>query len=214
MTCSGSSGSMAQVLRNVAQAADALLSAQVRLTKDMFKLLPKREIENMFRQPGQRGAGCHSCSIPDPCWLPKRLGEVTSLVSDCKGEARLRLRMSNENAHAEDYTVAVSSTTGSGVVPRVEPSSLQIAPFSEGTVELVLELNDKGSSSATYTVLVKGCRSFVVRWTIRRTQLLESSTVELTIVDVADYEHHWYDHFYCHRPCNHGRDQFGKRVTP
>jgi len=44
----------------------------------------------------------------------------------------------------------------------------------------------------------------MVRWTIKQTSRGGTCCHEVDIDDGPDYLHHWYDHFYCERPCAHG----------
>jgi hypothetical protein len=52
-------------------------------------------------------------------------------------------------------------------------------------------------------VWIHGCVEHAVRWTVRVAGRGGDSCNELDIDDCPDYVHHWYDHFYCARPCGH-----------
>jgi len=53
-------------------------------------------------------------------------------------------------------------------------------------------------------VWIRGCVDHVVRWTVKSSRRGSDCCHELEIDDCPDYVHHWYDHFYCPRPCRHG----------
>ena len=54
-------------------------------------------------------------------------------------------------------------------------------------------------------VWVRGCKTYVLRWTVETTCTWESCCQDVRIEDCPDLVHHWYDHFYCDRGCIHHR---------
>jgi hypothetical protein len=143
-----------------------------------------------------------SCRIPPPCWMPREHGPVTTHVS-C-GTATLRLRITN--CSVQQTTVQVEAKGAGAARVNVSPSSLSLSPFERGVVSVSLtstSADAKGTELETL-VWVHGCVQHVVRWTVRVAGRGGDSCNELDVDDCPDYVHHWYDHFYCARPCGHG----------
>ena len=147
--------------------------------------------------------GC-SCDIPPPCWLPKSLGEVRSAIC-AGGTAVLRFRITN--CAMEERTVRVEVAGGGKADVKLTPAQLALGPMERGVVTATLGLPATASSGEEREALiwVLGCHDHYVRWTVRASGGSDSCH-ELVVDDCPDYVHHWYDHFYCQRPCpGHGR---------
>ena len=151
----------------------------------------------------QRASGC-SCEIPAPCWMPKELPAVTSHV--CEGaRACLRLRVTNCTPRASRVQL-VATGAGAGNVT-LSPAELTLGVLERGVLEASLRLDDAARGTEREILIwVRGCVDHVVRWTIKTSSFGGNSCHELKVDDCPDYVHHWYDHFYCARPCRHGRD--------
>ena len=52
---------------------------------------------------------------------------------------------------------------------------------------------------------VVGCNTHYLRWIVEPADGISSSCHEVEIDDCPDFVHHWYDHFYCDRPCFAGK---------
>jgi hypothetical protein len=128
------------------------------------------------------------CEVPPPCWWPKDAGEVTSVICD-GATATLRVRVTNCGPTARQVTVEAPKDV------TAEPASLDLGPMERGTVLL------KRGGAGEAVVWVRGCHEHFVRWTVKTSGLGSSSCHEVAIDDCPDYRHHWYDHFYCERPC-------------
>jgi hypothetical protein len=128
------------------------------------------------------------CEVPPPCWWPRSAGEVTSIV--CEGAlATLRVRVTNCGPVARDFTIEVPEGVSAN------PPKLSVGPMDRATVTL----QRQGAGEAL--VWVRGCYDHYLRWTVTTSKLSLSSCHEVEIEDCPDYRHHWYDHFYCDRPC-------------
>jgi hypothetical protein len=143
--------------------------------------------------------GTCSCDIPPPCWMPREHGPVRTHVCT-GGTASLRLRITN--CSIEHTTVTVEAK-GSAKV-KVAPASLSLDPLERGALTLSLATNatDARGSEHESLIWIHGCREHVVRWTVAVAGRGGDSCHELDIDDCPDYVHHWYDHFYCARPCH------------
>lgn len=143
-------------------------------------------------------SGC-SCEIPPPCWAPQPAGEIETRA--CPGnKAVLRLQITNCGALKRKISV---DATNKAVT--VQPASLTVEPFEEETFVLSLDISataNKGEEHKTI-VWVHGCYLHYVRWTVEVTDKHGSCVDNVDIEDCPDLIHHWYDHFYCDRPCLH-----------
>jgi hypothetical protein len=145
--------------------------------------------------------GTCSCEIPPPCWMPREHGPVTTHV--CCGTATLRLRVTNCSIQRSTVEVEAKGT-GAGRVT-ISPSSLSLSPLERGVISLTLAATSADTKGMAFETLVwiHGCVEHAVRWTVRVAGRGGDSCNELDIDDCPDYVHHWYDHFYCARPCGH-----------
>jgi hypothetical protein len=144
-----------------------------------------------------RDAGC-GCEIPPPCWAPQPLGEPTTEA--CPGNKAL-LRLTITNCGLTGRTIKVSATNAA---VEVEPASLTLGPMEEGLVAVSLAVPAGATKGQTQKSLVwiRGCKDYFIRWTVVTAASGASCcATELELEDCPDLIHHWYDHFYCQRPC-------------
>jgi hypothetical protein len=151
-------------------------------------------------QSGLPRAGSCSCHIPPPCWMPREHRPVTTHVCAC-GAATLRLRITNCGIENDKVTIAVTGKDGAKVA--VSPSPLSLRALERGIVSLKLTTDAADPKGTEYEVLlwVRGCVEHVVRWTVKVAGRGGDACDEIDIEDCPDFVHHWYDHFYCARPC-------------
>jgi hypothetical protein len=145
-----------------------------------------------------KAAGC-GCDIPPPCWAPQPMGDVESAV--CPGAtATVRIHVTNCGATTRTMTI---QAVGTGVT--LTPASLPLGPMERGQVvaSVTLPANADLGSTREVLVWVRGCHDHYLRWTIYASQRAECGCDEVHVSDCPDYVHHWYDHFYCARPCVH-----------
>jgi hypothetical protein len=139
------------------------------------------------------GRSC-GCDIPPPCWYPKAAGELKSHV--CPGAtASLRVRITN--CGPTPRTVEVTGTQSM----KVDPSSLQLGPMERGIVTVSVGVPSGAATDTEHLVWLRGCHDHFIRWTVCSSTRGVDSCHELDVEDCPDYLHHWYDHFYCPRPC-------------
>jgi hypothetical protein len=141
-----------------------------------------------------------SCEIPPPCWMPRAAGEVTSFV--CGGAtASVQIQVSNCGAVARTFTFD-ATTGGQGPATTFNPPQLTLGPMQRGTVSASVSMPANAADARADVVLwIRGCNVHFVRWCIRTTSRGGTCCHEVEIEDCPDYVHHWYDHFYCQRPC-------------
>ena len=155
--------------------------------------------------PMPRLRGC-SCEIPPPCWMPREHGPVRTHVC-AGGTATLRLRLTN--CSIETSRVEIHPAGAAATAVKADPASLSLAPLERGVVSLSFATDAKDATGVEHEALIwiRGCVDHVVRWTVRISGRGGDSCQELDVDDCPDYVHHWYDHFYCARPCrHHGRE--------
>ena len=144
-----------------------------------------------------RSCGC-SCEIPPPCWVPQPLGEFTTEA--CPGNSGV-LRLTITNCGMASRTIKVSATNAAVTAA---PASLTLGPMEDGLV--VLSLGVPGAASKGQTqrsiVWIHGCKTYYLRWTVVVAASGSSCcATDVGLEDCPDLIHHWYDHFYCQRPC-------------
>jgi hypothetical protein len=139
-----------------------------------------------------------SCKIPPPCWMPHSAGCVVSHV--CAGSpAVLCLRVTN--CGNTDRTISFDDA-GKNVVT-FQPSTITLGPMETGVVSATLTSSSSACEDGEQTILVwiHGCKDHYVRWTVKTTKRGAACCHEVCVEDCPDFIHHWYDHFYCARPC-------------
>ena len=150
-----------------------------------------------------------SCKIPPPCWMPQSIGEVACHVCP-GGTATVRLRISNCGATRRDIAIeAAGKATG----VTITPAKLSLGPMEREFVTASVAVPAEAATGQEFEVLlwVRGCRDHYLRWTVKVATRGASCCHEVEVEDCPDPIHHWYDHFYCARPCGHSA--VGTRTT-
>lgn len=144
------------------------------------------------------------CDIPPACWLPRDLGELTSNACPC-GTALVRLRI--ENCQPRTANVSISASSDADLEIKITPASATLAPMQRKWFTVGVTIPDDACPGESYEVLVwvAGCNEYYLRWTVKVADGVSGSCHEVVVEDCPDYVHHWYDHFYCERPCFAGR---------
>lgn len=145
----------------------------------------------------ERTCGC-GCEIPAPCWMPRTLREVVSF-GKAGDETRIVFEVTNVSMGVREVTL--TTTTAAAAV-------------TFGAHAVLLGAMERGFLEVTYTIpaglpkvgaevllWVRGCRLYFLRWKIMPGPVSANTSFEVCVRDEADYVHHWYDHFYCRRPC-------------
>lgn len=159
-----------------------------------------------FGMPSMTGS---CCDIPEPCWMPKCLGEYHCTL--CPGAAgTLRIRITNDDLRARQIQAMASGPDARRV--SFTPASLSLGPKERGTIIAKFAVPDEGKGDEAFEAIiwVRGCRDYYVRWTAETGRNGGCCAHDLSICDGPDHVLHWYDHFYCPRPCqNSGRQAVG-----
>jgi hypothetical protein len=192
-----------------------------------------RMVSSVARQcwaPGDACAcgGSHDrcgCEIPPPCWVPRRLEDVRQRA--CAGNtAVVQVRLTNAGDVQRSYDIHASDPAAV-----IEPQVVTLGPLEHALVAVSLKLPSTAVEGTLEqcVITLEGCRSYRFLWTIEvecdgrahrhchhdhhhhrrehcwphRRRGCECCT-KVDVQDRPDYVHHWYDHFYCDRPCLHG----------
>jgi hypothetical protein len=135
--------------------------------------------------------------------VPQPLGDVETEA--CPGNnAVVRITVTNCGTTARKITV-----TATNAAVKVAPASLSLGPLEEGLVTLTLPVPAGATKGQTQKSLVRihGCRDYYFRWTVVAAEAgVSCAAGEIGLEDCPDLIHHWYDHFYCERPCPHRGD--------
>lgn len=184
-----------------------LIDHGMRVSREMLTAFSGDQAERV-RELAARGAtlttaarrqlsGCN-CDIPPPCWLPAQLGSVTSHV--CPGaSASVQLRVTNCGVSQRDITF--SATGPAAPMVTIDPGSIVLAPFARGTAVGTLKAPDQADEALEMQLWIRGWRDHLLRWTVKISERGCSCSHEIDVEDCPDLVHHWYDHFYCERPC-------------
>lgn len=181
--------SIATITRSGTEAARRLLESWGTLARAVVQANPLLN---------QRRTGC--CEIPPACWLPRSLGEFVNTACPC-GTALVRLRVTNCQPVAS--TVDVRVHTESALDIKVTPQHATLQPMERKWFTVVATVPDDACRGDACEVLVwvAGCNEHYLRWTVRIAEAASGECQEVAVEDCPDYVHHWYDHFYCQRPC-------------
>jgi hypothetical protein len=157
------------------------------------------DLEPMLRIPHippltfRRASQC-GCEIPPPCWAPQQLEEKCSQVCP-GGTATLRFRITNCGATERNFTIEGA--------PIIVPASISLGSQERGycVVSATVPPEAYYGYKNEYLVWIRGCRNHYVRWTVMASKHQDCECQEICVEDCPDPIHHWYDHFYCSRPC-------------
>lgn len=195
-------------LRTLVRAYSDLLGAQLRMGQDLVQSLTGVALPDLSSGTEllRRATPKKACHVPPPCWMPQPLGDCTSHVAECK-DAKLKVLITNCGRTKETVSVTVSGLPGATVTP----TPLTLDSLERGRVTIAFSPPDGAAVGSTYDGLVRihGCREWYMRWTISIGTVGMECAHEIRVDDCPDYLHHWYDHFYCQRPCGTARQTAG-----
>lgn len=162
--------------------------------------MPNLDFSSM-KMPGVPRCGC---KIPPPCWMPQSAGCVVSHA--CPGSsAVLCIRITN--CGPTDRTINFDDAGKNAAT--FKPSVLTLGPMETGVVTATLASSsvacEDGDGEQTVLVWIRGCKDHYVRWTVKTVKRGAECCHEICVEDCPEFVHHWYDHFYCARPCTSQR---------
>lgn len=144
------------------------------------------------------------CTIPAPCWEPKLAG-TCQLTLIPGNKALLRIHVMNCGWTRQVVTVTALGKLAGWL--SFAPTTLMLDPQERATLTVSVHAPDwaKGGERLSGPVIVRGCRDHFVRVEVSIGDCTTGTCCDISINDCADHVHHWYDHFYCPRPCNSPR---------
>ena len=203
----------ARPMGDVPGAFMGLLAAQMKFGQQLFESFTGMKAPDMTSSVSQSWAAWQdawqsppasrpACTVPPPCWMPKMLGDISSYACGCS-TVTVKIEVTNCDRVARTFSIRSDGVEG----VKVAPESVNLNPMRRGTIEVSFKLPDEIDEGTEYETLlwIEGCNQHVLRWTIVAGKSGMDSTHEVKVSDCPDYRHHWYDHFYCNRPCSHAR---------
>lgn len=145
-----------------------------------------------------KSAHCCSCEIPPPCWMPQPLCEVESCGKPCN-KITVQLVITNCSVVVRQISLSASPS-----VPDLSFSAttVTLGPMERTTVEAVYTIPANFPPAGVDLLLwIRGCKTYFLRWRIKPGLISANTCYEVEVKDCPDLIHHWYDHFYCPRPC-------------
>jgi hypothetical protein len=156
-------------------------------------------------------AGSPGCAIPPPCWEPRPAGRCTLVLPPgCTGTIRIHL-------YNCDWTRRLVGVTAPGKLAAwttFDPTTQVVDPQSRVTFTVRVRVPDdaKPGQSLAGPILVRGCVDYFIRVDVVVAEEGGRSLCEVSIEDCPDHIHHWYDHFYCPRPCRRSPKEVREEV--
>ena len=144
------------------------------------------------------------CEIPPPCWEPRHAGTCT-LEMMPGSSATIRVHVSNCGWSRQ--VVAITAIGKIAGWMTFSPTTLFLDPQEVATIVVTMHLPPTASLGQRFSapIIIRGCVDHFVRIEIAVTDCAGKSCCDVSVKDCADNIHHWYDHFYCARPCHNIR---------
>jgi len=147
---------------------------------------------------------CGPCEVPPPCWEPRAAGTCCLELSP-GSTGTIRVHIVNCGWTPQIYIVtALGKLAG---LLTFAPTTIVLGPQESGTVLVTVHVPNglKIGQRLTAPLIVRGCLNHFARIDIRVSDCTRCSCCDIVIDDCQDHIHHWYDHFYCPRPCQNLR---------
>jgi hypothetical protein len=186
-------------LKALAKMIEASAKAGVAAVQSLTGELPDTLSGVVDWAASQAGKGQCNCDIPSPCWMPRELCEVIS-YGKAGNVASITFVITNHSM--TDRVLTISTTTPLAGLA-FNATHLSLGPMQRGSVEVTYTIPTTLTSGPGTEILlwIQGCRLYFLRWTVKLGPVSGDTNYEVCVNDQADYLHHWYDHFYCQRPC-------------
>jgi len=144
--------------------------------------------------------GARSCEIPPPCWEP-RLAGTCCLELTPGSTATIRVHVSNCGWSRQGFVVTAAGKLAGWLT--LSPTSFLLGPQERATMRVTVHAPSGVKPGQTFSapLLIRGCLDHFVRVEIAVTDCAVRNCCDIDVEDCPDHIHHWYDHFYCPRPC-------------
>ncbi len=144
--------------------------------------------------------GLRGCEIPPPCWEPRPAGTCSLVLPPgCTGTLRVHVT----NCSWRTRIVGITAVGHLAGWLKFEPTTQVIDLQAQATFVVRVRAPDdvKPGHTVSGLIVVRGCLDHVVRLRVTVAECAGRTCCEVAIQDCQDHIHHWYDHFYCLRPC-------------
>jgi hypothetical protein len=186
-------------LKALAKMIEVGAKAGINALQSLTGSMPEALTEMVDLASSQTGAGGCGCEIPAPCWMPRELCEVVS-YGKAGNVASITFMITNHSM--ANRVIAISTRTS---LPGLTFSAthMSLGPMERGSTEVAYKIPVTLISGPGTEILlwIQGCRLYFLRWTVKLGPVSGDTNYEVCVKDEAEYLHHWYDHFYCPRPC-------------
>jgi hypothetical protein len=200
-------------MSGVDSALGELIAAQLGLGREMIKAVVTgggilADTAKGMSLP--KGASC--CDIPDPCWMPRSLGEITCRLAP-GAEGEVCIDVTNDDFRAHSYDIQPAGEDAGAVILDPKDKAFTLGPKERRTVSVRAIMPNKDRDpdrresccdcdDLDLLIWVRGCADHYLRWVICSDEKAKAACCHcVSVRDVADYELHWYDHFHVMRPC-------------
>ena len=157
-------------------------------------------------------ASAGGCEIPAPCWEPQHAGTCAVCIAP-GGVATFRVIVSNCGWSRQVVMITALGKIASWLT--FGPTSIAMEPMERNIFLVKIQAPDGASVGASQVVpvIIRGCRDHYIRVEVSIANCASLTTCcDMLVEDCADNVHHWYDHFYCARPCSSVRDSASEGV--
>lgn len=148
------------------------------------------------------GRASGGCEIPSPCWEPRRAGVCRlTLPPGCAGKIRVHVT----NCDWTRHVVVVTAGGRMAGWMTIDPTTIVVDPHERATIAVSVRVPDDVKLGQTFSapIIVRGCNDHYFRVELSVSECSVRASCEVFVEDCPDHIHHWYDHFYCPRPCRH-----------
>lgn len=140
------------------------------------------------------------CEIPPPCWEPRPAGTCCLVLTPgATGQIRVHVANCGWDRHAVVITALGKLAGWLTFSPTTLVLDAQERASFDVTVHPTKEVQP--GQELTGTILVRGCRDHAIKVEVLIRDCARQTCCDVSIDDCPDHVHHWYDHFYCPRPC-------------
>lgn len=200
-------------LKGADEALGKLIAAQLAFGKEALKLLGSgcnKAVDSLCGMTLPKGSSC--CDKPEPCWMPKKIGEICcEIPSGDRGE--VCILVSNEDFRPHNYTIVAAGEHGA--LAKIDNNQFTLGPKERRIVPVTFTMpqrqSDKPESESCCScndyelvLWVKGCQNYYLNWYINHADKTKDCCHEVCVEDSGYYELNWYDHFHVMRPCING----------
>lgn len=190
-------------LKDLEKPLKDVVAAQMALSKEVVKLFSALagDALSMLKDINMpKGKSC--CDIPQPCWMPHEVADICAELTP-GGTQTIKITVTNEDFRPHNYTI-MANGKDAGIV-NFSANSLNLGPKERQSITATISVPaglDVNGGPLEFVIWVKGCNNYYIRVALYVDNKPTAwKTNEFEVNDTPDYVVHWYDHFYCTKPC-------------